>query len=139
MNWDEYLAQWVAEAPVLAGSAAVVLFMIGIAALLGFRHTAKLDAAALAKLAAAEGEHVEHAIIDENGRKALAQLAGGKLMVARVMGNDVSARITPRKGARLVWRDGKLSAEFADLGFPPLHMKLQAPPPWITELAGALK
>lgn len=136
MNWDAYLAEWVNEAPVLAGSAAVVLFMVGVAALLGFRDTAKIDEAGLAALAAAEGASLEQAVIDAKGRNALARLSGGKLMVARVMGNDVSARVAPAGAVHVSVRNGKANARFADLGFPPLHMKLQAPPPWLTELAG---
>lgn len=136
MNWDAYLSEWVTEAPILVGSAAVVLFMVGVAALLGFRQTATLNDAALAGLAAAEGASVEQAIIDARGRNALARLSGGRLMVARVMGNDVSARIAPAASVAVSVRDGTLNAQFADLGFPPLHMKLQAPPPWLAELAG---
>ncbi|WP_325060735.1 hypothetical protein [Vitreimonas sp.] len=133
------MANWVAEAPVLAGSAAVVLFMVGVAALLGFRHTAKLDDAELARLAAAEGANVEHAVIDARGRNAFVRLSGGKLMIARVMGNDVSARVSPAAAVQISLRNGKLSVRFADLGYPPLHMRLQAPPTWIAELAGEPK
>lgn len=136
MNWDAYFAEWVKEAPILAASAAVVLFMVGVSALLGFRQTARLNDEALAGLAAAEGASVEQAVIDERGRNALARLSGGRLMVARVMGNDVSARIAPAAAVSVSVRNGKLNARFADLGFPPLHMKLQAPPPWLAELAG---
>jgi len=136
---ESYLAQWVAEAPVLAGSAAVVLLMVGIAALLGFRNEARLDDEALANLAAAEGARIEDAVIAPNGRHALARLSGGKLMVARVMGNDISARVAPVSGVQVRMTKGKLSARFADLGFPPLEMPLQAPPPWLAELAGEPK
>lgn len=139
MDVEAYLAQWVAEAPVLAGSAAVVLFMIGVAAVLGFRNTAKLDDAELARLAAAEGASIEGALIAPDARQALARLSGGKIMVARVMGNDISARVAPAAALRVICRNGKLSARFADLGFPPLNMKLQAPPPWLAELAGESK
>lgn len=136
MSIETYLAQWVAEAPVLAGSAAVVLFMVGVAALLGFRNTARLDAAELERLAAAEGASVEGSLIAPDSRQALAQLSGGRIMIARVMGNDISTRIAPAGALQLHIRDGKLNARFADLGFPPLNMPLQAPPPWLAELAG---
>ncbi|MBC7769078.1 MAG: hypothetical protein H7124_09855 [Phycisphaerales bacterium] len=139
MSVENYIAQWVAEAPVLAGSAAVVLVMIGLAFALGFRKSAELNDAELARLAAAEGARVEAAVIAPNGRHALARLSGGKLMVARVMGNDVSARVAPAGAVRVRVARGKLSAQFADLGFPPLHMRLQAPPPWLAELAGEPK
>lgn len=136
MNWDAYLAEWVKEAPVLAGSAAVVLVMVGVAALLGFRDTARIDEAELARLAAAEGASLEQAVIDAKGRTALARLSGDRLMIARVMGADIGARAAPAAAVHVALRDGKLNARFADLGFPPLHMKLQAPPPWLAELAG---
>lgn len=136
MNWEEYQAQWISEAPILAGSAAVVLFMVGVAAVLGFRQTAKLDEAELAKLAAAEGASVAENVIDDRGSSALVQLHGDKFMIVRVMGNDISARILPASAVELSLRNGKLTARFADLGFPPLHLRLQAPPPWIAALAG---
>lgn len=136
MNLETYLAQWVAEAPVLAGSAAVVLFMVGVAALLGFRNTAKLDAAELERLAVAEGASVEDSLIAADGLQALARLSGGRIMIARVMGNDISTRIAPFGALQLHIRRGKLNARFADLGFPPLEMPLQAPPPWLAELVG---
>lgn len=136
MDLEVYIAQWVAEAPVLAGSAAVVVFMVAVAALLGFRNTAKIDASELSRLAEAEGVRVEDSLIAPDERQALARLSGGKIMVARVMGNDVSARIAPASALRVVFRKGKLSAWFADLGFPPLHMRLQAPPGWLAALAG---
>lgn len=136
MDLEAYFAQWVAEAPVLAGSAAVVVFMVAVAALLGFRNTAKIDALELARLAEAEGARVEDSVIAPNARQALARLSGGRVMVARVMGADVSARIAPAGALHVAFRKGKLSARFADLGFPPLHMRLQAPPSWLAELAG---
>ena len=134
---DDYLAQWIAEAPVLAASAVVVLLMVGIAALLGFRASASLSQAELERLAAGEGAAVEAAVIAPDARQALARLSGGRVMIARVMGNDVSARIAPAAALIVDLRHGRLNARFADLGFPPLHMPLQAPaPPWLTELAG---
>lgn len=136
MTWEDYLRQWVAEAPALAGSILAVTLMVGIAAALGFRKTARLDEAALEQLAAAEGTSVEGAVIAPNGRHALARLSGGKLMVARVMGNDVSARVAPAGAVRLKIGGGRLSATFADLGFPALNMRLQDAPAWLDELAG---
>ncbi len=134
---NDYLAQWIAEAPVLAASAAVVLLMVGIAALLGFRTSAVLDQAELERLAANDGATVEAAVFAPNARQALARLSGGRVMIARVMGNDVSARIAPSAALIADLKRGELNARFADLGFPPLHMPLQAPaPPWLAELVG---
>jgi hypothetical protein len=133
---DSYLAEWRAETPALIGSVIAVTLMVGVAAALGFRKTARLDEAALARLAAAEGASVEHAVIAPNGRDALAQLSGGKVLVARVMGNDVSARVAPAGALRLKLAAGQLSATFADLGFPALNMRLQDAPAWLHELAG---
>lgn len=137
MAIDNYLAQWRAEVPALVGSVIAVALMVGAAAALGFRKTARLDEAALARLAAAEGASLEHAVIAPNGRDALARLSGGKVMIARVMGNDVSARVAPAGAVRLKLAPGRLSATFADLGFPPLNMRLQDAPAWLHELAGA--
>lgn len=119
----------------LAGSFAVVLIMVILAAALGFRRQARLDTAELARLADAEGVSIEGAVIAPNGRDALARLTGGRLMVARVMGADVSARITPAAGVRVAVARGKLSVRFADIGFPPLNMKLEDEPAWLAELA----
>ncbi len=119
-----------------AGSAAAVLTMVGIAAALGFRHTAKLDEATVGQLAIAEGTSAESVLVAPNGRAAFAKLSGGKVMVARVMGNDVSTRIAPASAVRVRVKGGKLSVRFGDLGYPPLHMRVQAAPPWLTELAG---
>jgi len=134
---EAFLQKWIDQAPVLAGSIAAVLFMAGFAALLGFRKTARLDEAELAKLAAAERLSLTDALIAPNGKSALARLDGGKLMIARVMGADVSARIVPASSARVRRRDGKLSVAFADTGFPPLNMKLNEPPSWLAELGEA--
>jgi hypothetical protein len=132
----EYLASWVEEAPALIGSILAVSFMVGVAALLGFRQTARIDDAELQRLAANEGAAVEAALIAPNAKSALARLGNGKLMVARVMGADISARAAPASSARVRVSAGKLSVAFADTGFPPLHMKLQQTPPWLAELAG---
>lgn len=131
----EYLQQWVEEAPTLIGSVVAVAFMVGVAALLGFRNTARIDDAALQRLAAAEGSRIESAVVASNAKSALARLDGGKLMIARVMGADISARVVPASVARVRSRNGKLSVAFADTGFPPLHMKLQETPPWLAQLA----
>lgn len=125
-----------AQALELAGSAAVVLLMIGIAAGLGFRFSRRLDQADLVALADAEGVRVDEAVLANNGRAALARLSDGRLMVARVMGADVSARFVAAQAARIRLKPGRLDATFADVGFPPLHMKLDDSPAWLSELAG---
>lgn len=129
------LQNLIAEAPILAGSAAVVLVMVGLAWALGFRAKAKLDEPALRRLAEAEGAALEHGVIASDGRAAFALLRGGKIMVARVMGDDVSVRIAGAGGVRLALTPGRLSAAFADLGFPPLHMAIEETPPWLAKLA----
>lgn len=122
--------------PVLAGSAAVILLMVGVAFALGFRPRATLDDAALARMAGAEGAQLEGAVIAPDGKSAFARLSGGKVMVARALGGDVSARIAPASALRARLAGGKLSVQFADVGYPPLHMRIQDAPPWLAELTG---
>lgn len=128
---EEYLTQWVEEAPALIGSIVAVLFMVGVAALLGFRRTARIDEAELQRLAAAEGARVENAVVARNAKSALARLDGGKLMIARVMGADISARVFPASAARIRSRRGRVSVAFADTGFPPLELVVDETPPWL--------
>src|SRR5690606_4879585 len=61
-----------AELIELGGSAAVVLLMIGVAAMLGFRMSARIDDGELTRLAETEGVRVDGAVIAKNGRTALA-------------------------------------------------------------------
>lgn len=131
----QVLAELRDQAPVLAGSGAVVLFMIGVAWALGFRAKRKLDEAELARLAEGEGASVTHVVIAPDGRAAFAALSNGKLMVARAMGDDVSARAAPAAAVRVRLTQGRLHAAFADLGYPPLQLKLEETPPWLAELA----
>jgi len=119
---------------VTLGSAAVVLLMVGIAWALGFRATARLDEAALTRLAAAEGAHVEAAAVDAAGKAAIARLTGGKLLFAKVMADGVSARILPLGEARVRAKAGKVSVTFGDLGYPSLSMRIDNPPGWLSEL-----
>lgn len=125
----------VAELIELAGSAAVVLLMIGVAAMLGFRMSARIDDGELARLAEAEGARVDGAVIAKNGRTALARLSDGRVMVARVMGADVSARFASAKAVRLDLKAHRLNATFADTGFPPLNMRLDDSPAWLNEFS----
>lgn len=125
------MSEWV----VTAASAGVVVFMVAVAFILGFRERAALDDAALAALAANENDAVDAAVIAANKRSAFARLRSGKLMIARVMGADVSTRTAPAASARVRLNRGKLSVAFADVGYPPLHLKLGDAPPWIAALA----
>jgi len=125
---------------VLAASAAVVLFMIGVAAVLGFRKTAKLDEAELARLAVAEGARVDGAAIASDGKTAIARLNDGKVLIARVMADGVSVRVTTAGGVRVQLPPGRVIAAFGDTGFPALNMKLEgAAPGWLSDLAQGAK
>ncbi len=124
-----------AELIELTGSATVVLLMIGVAAALGFRLSARIDDSELTRLAEAEGVRLEGAVIAQNGRTALARLSDGRLMVARVMGADVSARFAAAQSVRLALKGDRLNATFADVGFPPLNMRLDDQPAWLAELS----
>ncbi|HVK79893.1 MAG TPA: hypothetical protein VM915_04710 [Verrucomicrobiae bacterium] len=119
----------------LIGSAAVILLMVGVAAILGFRIAARLDEDEIKRLAAAEGAWVQDFVIAPNKRRALAKLTDGKLMVVRVMGLDTSIRVVAPEAVRLQLRPGKLDLAFADIGYPPLHMRLKDQPAWLAELA----
>jgi len=134
--FEAWLAEVRAEAPILAGSAAVVAFMVAVAWLIGFRAKVTLVDADLQRLAASEGATIECAAIAPNGKGALALLSGDKAMIARVMGADISARVAPRAALHLRRRAGRLEAAFADLGFPPLNMRLTDSPAWLSALAG---
>jgi hypothetical protein len=120
------------ELVVLAASAAVVVFMVVVAWLLGFRGRARLTEGAVQGLGAGEGVAVDAAVIGADGRSALARLSDGRWMVARVMGLDASARVMPRSAMRIALRKGRLTVAFADLGYPPLHLRLDgAAPAWL--------
>lgn len=122
--------------PVLAASAAVILLMLGVAFALGFRPRTVLDNETLVRLAANEGASVESAVIAPDSKTAFARLSSGKIMVARAMGGDVSARIALACAVTARLRGEKLSVWFADVGYPPLHMRVQTPPAWLADLAG---
>ncbi|QGZ94598.1 hypothetical protein [Terricaulis silvestris] len=124
----------ISKLPILAGSAAVIILMVSVAAALGFRPKALLDDATLARLAANEGASIEASVIAPDAKSALARLSGGKIMVARAMGGDVSARIAPASAVHARINGEKLSVRFADVGYPPLHMRVQTPPAWLADL-----
>lgn len=129
----------ISKLPILAGSAAVIILMVAVAAALGFRPKAPLNDAVLAQLAENEGVSVEGAVIAPDSKSALARLSGGKIMVVRAMGGDVSARIAPASAVRVALRGEKLSVQFADVGYPPLHMRVQTPPTWLADLVGEVR
>ena len=121
---------------VTAGSAAVVLFLIVVIYLAGFRATARLDAQTIDRLAAAEGAPVEGVVIDPSGRRALAKLAGDRLLVARVMGDEVGARVATASAASVRMRKEGVRVAFGDFGFPALDLRLEkSAPAWLNELA----
>jgi len=108
--------------------------MLAVAWVLGFRQSALLDEAAIARLARAEGAKVEAAAIDADGRAAVAKLNGGKLLIAKVMADGVSTRVLSQGQARVRLNRRKLSITFGDLGYPSLNMRLENPPAWLAEL-----
>src|SRR5215468_2499301 len=116
---------------VTIGSAAVIVLMLSVAWVLGFRQSAHLDAAELARLAQAEGANVEAAAIDAKGRAAVAKLDGGKLLIAKVMADGVSTRVLSQGQARVRLGAHKLTITFGDLGYPSLNMRLENPPAWL--------
>jgi hypothetical protein len=122
---------------VLGGSAVVVALMIGVAAVLGFRQTARIELAELERLLAASepGARIAEAAIGADGRAALARLADGRVLAAKAMGDGVSLRSYPASAVRVTLGDGRVRAAFADLGFPTLDMKLDNAPRWLADLA----
>ncbi|HVY84878.1 MAG TPA: hypothetical protein VG943_07080 [Caulobacterales bacterium] len=124
----------------VGGSAAVVAFMVAVAALLGFRQSARIDAAALERLAreADPDAKVEATFTAPNGAAGLARLADGRVLTARVVGEDTSVRLTPARSLHVRLTRKRLTVTFGDFGFPPLHIALKntAPPDWIVRLAG---
>ena len=119
---------------VTIGSGAVIILMLSVAWVLGFRQLARLDDAEVARLARAEGASVEAAAIDAKGRAAVAKLNGGKLLIAKVMADGVSTRVLPQGQAQVRLAQHKLSVTFGDLGYPSLNMRLENPPAWLAEL-----
>jgi hypothetical protein len=122
---------------VLGASAAVVLLMVLVAMILGFRARARVDASELERLVALSepGARIADAAIADDGHAALARLADGKLVVAKSMGDRVTLRLHAPASVAFKLKAGSVSATFADLGFPVLHMKLNDPPRWLADLA----
>ena len=123
---------------VLAGSAAVVALMVALAVLLGFRQTARIatEADLAARIAESEpGARLAEAAIDAGGRAALARLSDGRLVGAIVMADGVSLRFVRPEAVRVRLRGARVSARFADVGFPFLNMELSDTPAWLSDLA----
>jgi hypothetical protein len=122
---------------ILGASAAVVVFMVIVAASLGFRTRARVDQAELERLVALSepGARVAEAAFADDGDAALARLTDGKLVVAKRMGDRVTLRLHAPASVALKLKPGSVSATFADLGFPVLHMKLNDPPRWLADFA----
>ena len=121
---------------ILAASAGGVLLMIAVAAALGFRQRARINAESLAEIAAGENARVEASIADADGRAAVARLSDGKWLVARVMADGVGARVLAPDAVRVRATPKGLKLMFADLGFPSLHLNFTgAAPTWLTERA----
>lgn len=123
---------------VLAGSAAVIAVMVGVAYLLGFRGDARITEAELALLVAQHepGGRIDAALIAADGRAALARLTDGRIAIARAMGDGLTLRTLPARAVALHVRGDEVIATFADLGFPPLKLRMNGTPPaWIAEMA----
>lgn len=123
---------------VTAASAGVVALLVLIAFLMGFRARASIDPDGLARqLATSEpNARIAETLIGADGRAALARLADGKLLVARVMADGVSLRAAPPGAVSLRLRKGRAVVAFADVGFPPLSLAMQGEPPaWLKALA----
>jgi hypothetical protein len=127
------------DAIVAAGTALIIAVLVLVAYLMGFRRLVHLDHDALAaELAAAEPRaRLQDAVFSANGRAALARLQDGKLLVARVMADGVSMRTLGAEAARISLRKDRARVAFADLGFPPLELRLaEAAPDWLRGAAG---
>lgn len=121
---------------VLAASAAVVALMVVVALVLGFAQRARLDEDELARLAGEEHARIEAAVIDASGASALAKLADGRLLAAKVMADGISARVSQANALRVRLKRDKLSVALADIGFPSLSLRLAGEAPaWVKSLA----
>lgn len=122
---------------VLAGSVTVVALMVAMAALLGFRTRATVNASELERLVALSepGARIAESAFADDGDAALARLADGRIVVAKRMADRVTLRLHAPGSVKLRLTHGIVRARFADLGFPVLHMEHAAPPRWLVDLA----
>jgi len=121
---------------VLAGSVAVVAFMVGLAQLLGFRAPAQfagLEAARAAILSHDPDVIILDLVMSMDMRAALARLSDGRWAIARTVGDGAGVRVFAPERVCLTRRQGELILIFADLGFPDVHVSLDVWPDWIAQ------
>jgi hypothetical protein len=118
----------------MAGSAAVVVFMVAVGALLGFRQRVRIDETRLRALAAAEGQGVRQTLVAPRGDAGIAWLMDGRVLAARVTADGVGVRVVSE--GQVTVRGRRVRAVSNDLGFPSIDLKIGAEPPaWLAELA----
>lgn len=128
------MSEWI----ILSASAAVVALMVIVAALLGFRERLTLTEADLARLAREEGDVVESTLVGARGSVGAARLASGKLLIARVMGDGVGARIVNADSVRAKRVRAGVRVMLVDLGFPPMLIRVKGDPPaWLMNLGAS--
>jgi hypothetical protein len=113
-------------------SAAAVAALFAVAWGLGFRGGARLESVEAARALIAENEpdvRASDILLDKAGKAALAQLADGRFIVIRAMGDRFAVRAFPEAALTLAPEPGGLRIRFADLGFPALRLRLEAAEP----------
>jgi hypothetical protein len=133
----------VSDALVLAGSALVVVVLVALAALLGFRDRARLMSRAdvAAALAATDrAASILDAALDREGRAAIAMLADGRLALAKAMADHVAVRVVAPGAVRVRTRsqhDGvRVVVRTSEVGFPEARLTLDAAPAWLVSVIG---
>ncbi|MDX2238838.1 MAG: hypothetical protein NW203_14840 [Hyphomonadaceae bacterium] len=129
------------DALVLAGSALVVVVLVAIAALLGFRDRARLTSRAdVAEALAAtdRAASILDAAIDREGRAAIAMLSDGRLALAKAMADHVAVRVIAPGAVRVRIRArgeaALVRAGVADVGFPGITLHLVRAPDWLSAM-----
>lgn len=124
--------QWI----ILAASAGGVALMVAVAALLGFRERARIDAQALLDLAAGEGSQMDASVIDTRGLAGIARLGDGRWLVARAMADGVGARVFAADAVRVHSTRTGIKLVFDDIGYPALTLRLNnEAPAWLKQRA----
>jgi hypothetical protein len=125
------------KAIVLIGAAAAVAMLVGLCWLIGFRASVKIvdEAQARALIAGeAPGAAVSRLLIDAKGQAALAALGDGRFAAIRAMGDRFAVRVMPAGKMSVRLRAGGAACiTWADIGFPPLLLRLGAEglPDWL--------
>jgi hypothetical protein len=128
------MSEWI----ILAASAAVVALMVLVAALLGFRERVAVTEAELTRLAEAEGDQAERALVDAEGRLGIALLRSGKVLIARAMGDGIGARELGVGAVRAKRVSAGVRLDVNDIGFPPVVMRMKhEPPAWLLNLGAS--